>query len=70
MKRVAALALLAAVSISWLIPAKAQGTGVAEYAGQSRQADRKAARKQEKAIRKNMKVQQKAAKRLRKSVKS
>ena len=50
MKRVAALALLAAVSISWLIPAKAQGTGVAEYAGQSRQADRKAAKRLRKSV--------------------
>jgi uncharacterized lipoprotein NlpE involved in copper resistance len=62
MKRIAAFTLLVALSVSWSIPAKAQGTGVAEYARQSRKADKKAAKIQRKAVKKYVKAQRKALK--------
>jgi hypothetical protein len=62
MNRIAVFALLVALSVSWSMPAKAQGTGVAEYARQSREADKKAAKKQRKVAKKYVKAQRKAVK--------
>jgi hypothetical protein len=69
MKRIAVFTLLAALSVGWSIPAKAQRMSVAEAARQSRKADkkqqkmnRKAAKKQQKATKKYEKAQRKAAK--------
>jgi hypothetical protein len=49
MKRIALLALLAALSVSGSIPVQAQGTGAAEYARRSGKANKKAAKQQRKA---------------------
>jgi hypothetical protein len=62
MNRIAVFTLLVALSVSWSIPAKAQGTGVAEYARQSRKANKKAAKEQRKAWKKYVKAQRKAVK--------
>ena len=62
MKRIAVLTLLAALSAPWSMPAKAQSTGVAEYARKSRKANKKAAKEQQKAWKKSMKAQRKAIK--------
>jgi len=63
MKRTALFALLVALSVAWSIPAKAQSSGVAEYARQSRVA----AKKQQKMYRKSAKEQQKAMKKYEKA---
>jgi hypothetical protein len=68
MNRIAAFALLVALSAAWPMPAKAQGTGVAEYARQSREADKRAARQQRKAMKKYAKAQRKAAKKAKRHV--
>jgi hypothetical protein len=62
MNRIAVFTLLAALSVSWSIPAKAQDTGVAEYARQSRKANKKAAKEQRKAWKKYVKAQRKGVK--------
>jgi hypothetical protein len=62
MKRIAAFTLLVALSVSWSIPAKAQDFGVAEYARQSRKANKKAAKEYRKAVKKYVKAQRKAFK--------
>jgi len=62
MNRIVALTLLVALSVSWSIPAKAQGTSVAEYARQSRKADKNAATQYRKAMKKSMKTQRKTVK--------
>ncbi len=62
MSRIAAFTLLVALSVSWSMPAKAQSTGVAEYARKSRNADKNAAKQYRKAIKKSMKTQRKAVK--------
>jgi hypothetical protein len=69
MKRIAVLALLAALSAAWSIPAKAQGISIAEYERQSKEAakkqqkvNRKAAKKQRRMLRKAGKKQRKAMK--------
>jgi len=62
MKRIAVFALLAALNVSWSIPAKAQDTGVAEYVRQSRKANKKAAKEYRKAQKKYVKAQRKALK--------
>jgi hypothetical protein len=73
MKRMAVSTLLIALSVAWSIPAKAQSPGVAEYARNSREFDKKSAnaenrklkkasRKQRKAMKKYSKAQRKAAK--------
>jgi hypothetical protein len=62
MNRIAVFTLLVALSVSWSISAKAQGTGVAEYARQSRKANKKAAKEQRKAWKKSVKAQRKALK--------
>ena len=64
MNRITALTLLVAISASWPMPTKAQGTGVAEYARKSREADKKAAKQQRKAMKKYAKAQRKAAKKV------
>jgi hypothetical protein len=72
-KRIIVFMLLAALGIAWSVPAKAQSPGVAEYARNSREADKKsaktlnkrlkkAAKKQGKARKKYAKAQRKAAK--------
>jgi hypothetical protein len=62
MNRIAALTLLVALSVSWSIPAKAQSTGVAEYARKSRKADKNAAKQYRKAMKKSRKTQRRAVK--------
>jgi hypothetical protein len=62
MNRIAVFTLLAALSVSWSLPAKAQSTGVAEYARKSRKANKKAAKQQQKAWKKYAKAQRKAGK--------
>jgi hypothetical protein len=62
MNRIAVFALLAALSVFGSIPAKAQDTGVAEYARQSRKANKKAAKEQRKAWKKYTKAQRKSVK--------
>jgi hypothetical protein len=62
MSRIAGFALLVAVSISWPMQAKAQNDGVAEYARQSAQADKKAAKDYRKALKKSAKAQRKLLK--------
>jgi hypothetical protein len=64
MSRIAAFTLLVALSASWPMSARAQGTGVAEYARQSREADKRAAKQQRNAMKKNAKAQRKAAKKV------
>jgi hypothetical protein len=63
MNRIAVFTLLVALSVSWSIPAKAQGTGAAEYARQSRKLNKKAAKEQRKAWKKYAKAQRKDLKR-------
>lgn len=62
MNRIAVFTLLAALSLSWSIPVKAQSTGVARYARQSRKASKKAAKEQRKLRKKYVKAQREAAK--------
>jgi len=62
MKRVAAFILLAALSVAWSIPAKAQSPGVAEYASSSREFDKKSAKQQNKRLKKASRKQQRAMK--------
>ena len=80
MKRIAAFALLALLSIGWSIPASAQeGMTGAEYgrrtqieakkaAKQQRKLFKKAAKKQRKAMKKYIKAQRKAAKKANRQV--
>src|ERR1700730_12771606 len=58
--RIAVFALLAALSVSWSIPAKAQDTGVAEYARQSRKLNKKAGKQQPNERKKYVKAQRKS----------
>jgi hypothetical protein len=62
MNRISVFTLLVALSVFGSIPAKAQDTGVAEYARQSRKANKKAAKEQRKAWKKYAKAQRKALK--------
>jgi hypothetical protein len=62
MNRIAVFTLLAALSVSWPIPARAQDDGVAKYARQSQKLDKKAAKQQRKAWKKLAKAQRKAGK--------
>ena len=52
MNRISVFTLLVALSVFGSIPAQAQDTGVAEYARQSRKANKKAAKEQRKAWKK------------------
>ena len=67
MKRIAVFSLLAALSVAWSIPAKAQSPGVAEYARNSREFDKKSAKAQNKKLKKASKRQQKAMRKYSKS---
>ena len=62
MNRIVVFTLLVASSVSWSIPAKAQSTGVAKYARQSRKASKNAAKEQRKAWKKYMKAQRESVK--------
>jgi hypothetical protein len=67
MKRIAVFTLLAALSVAWSIPAKAQSPGVAEYARNSREFDKKSSAQQNKKLKKASRKQQKAMKKYSKS---
>jgi hypothetical protein len=67
MKRIAVFTLLAALSVAWSMPARAQSPGVAEYARNSREFDKKSAKAQNKKLKKASKKQQKARKKYSKS---
>jgi Ni/Co efflux regulator RcnB len=62
MKRIAVLTLLAVLSLAWSIPAKAQSPGVAEYARNSRERDKKLAKQENRRLKKASKKQRKAMK--------
>jgi hypothetical protein len=62
MPRIAIVTLLVAWSVSRSIPTKAQDTGVAEYARQSQNANKKAAKQQRKTWKKYVRAQRKALK--------
>lgn len=62
MKRIAVFALLAVLTVSWSMPAKAQGISAKEYARRSKKADKKAAKEYRKAQKKSLKQQRKALK--------
>jgi hypothetical protein len=62
MNRIAVFTLLAALSVSWSIPAKAQHTGAVEYARKSGKLNKKAAKEQRKASKKFAKAQRREAK--------
>jgi len=61
-KRIAAFALLLALTVAGLTPLKAQSPGVAEWARTSRVESKKYAKQQDKLIKKTYKNHQKAAK--------
>jgi hypothetical protein len=74
MKRIAALALVAILSVACSIPINAQGMSIPEYERQSQEAakkqekvNRKAAKKQRRMLRKAGKKQRKAMKRYEKA---
>ena len=67
MKRIAVFTLLAALSIAWSLPAKAQSPGVAEYARNSRERDKKLAKQENKRLKKASKKQRKANKKFSKA---
>jgi len=62
MKRFSVFVLLAALHGAWLMPAKAQSPGVAEYARSSTEFDKKSAKQQNKRLKKASKKQRKAMK--------
>ena len=62
MNRIAIFTLLAALCVAWSMPAKAQSPGVAEYARNSRERDKKSAKQQNKKLKKASKKQRKAMK--------
>jgi len=67
MKRIAILALLISLNVAWSIPAKAQSPGVAEYARNSREFDKKSAKAENKRLKKASKKQRKTMKKSSKS---
>ncbi len=67
MKQIAVFTLLAVLSVAWSIPARAQSPGVAEYARNSREFDKKSAKAQNKKLKKASKKQQKAMRKYSKS---
>jgi hypothetical protein len=67
MKRIAVFTLLAALSVAFSIPVRAQSPGVAEYARNSREFDKKSAKAQNKKLKKASKKQQKARRKYSKS---
>jgi hypothetical protein len=62
MKRIPVFTLLAALSVGWPAPANAQSPGVAEYASNSREFDKKSAAQENKRLKKASRKQQKAMK--------
>jgi hypothetical protein len=62
MNRLAVFTLLAVFTVSWSIPAEAQGISPVEYARRSKKADKKAAKEYRKAQKKSLKQQRKAIK--------
>jgi hypothetical protein len=62
MKRIAVFTLLAALSVDLSMPAKAQSPGVAEYARNSTERDKKMAKQENKRLKKASKKQRKAMK--------
>jgi cell division protein FtsB len=67
MKRIAVFTLLAVLSVAWSIPARAQSPGVAEYARNSREFDKKSAKAENKKLKKASKNQRKSMKKYSKS---
>ena len=67
MKRIAVFTLLAALSVVGSVPTRAQSPGVAEYASNSREFDKKSAKAENKKLKKASKRQQKAMKKSSKS---
>ena len=67
MKRIAVFTLLAALSTAWSMPARAQSPGVAEYARNSRERDKKMAKQENKRLKKAAKKQRKANKKFTKA---
>jgi hypothetical protein len=67
MKRIAVFTLLAALTIAWSLPVKAQSPGVAEYARNSRERDKRLAKQENKRLKKASKKQRKANKRFSKA---
>lgn len=67
MKRIAIFAMLICLNAVWSIPARAQSPGVAEYARNSREFDKKSAKAQNKKLKKASKQQRKAMKKSSKS---
>lgn len=65
MNRIVAFTLLAVSTVSWSLPAMAQGSqgmSAAEYARRSKKESKKAAKEYRKAVKKSMKEQRKQAK--------
>jgi len=67
MKQIAVFTLLIALNVALSVPAKAQSPGVAEYARNSREFDKKSAKEQNKKLKKASKQQRKAMKKSSKS---
>jgi hypothetical protein len=67
MKRIAIFALLICLNIAWSMPARAQSPGVAEYARNSREFDKKSAKAENKRLKKASKKQRKTMKKSSKS---
>ncbi len=62
MKRIGVFMLLAGLNVAWAVPATAQSPGVAEYARNSREADKKSAKEMNRRMKKAAKQQNKARK--------
>ena len=67
MKRIAVFTLLAVLSAVWSLPARAQSPGVAEYARNSREFDKKSAKAENKKLKQASRKQQKSMKNYSKS---
>ncbi len=67
MKRIAIFALLICLNVAWSMLARAQSPGVAEYARNSREFDRKSAKAENKRLKKASKKQRKTMKKSSKS---
>jgi hypothetical protein len=67
MMRIAVFTLLAVLSAAWSLPARAQSPGVAEYARNSREFDKKSAKAENKKLKKASRKQQKSMKKYSKS---
>ena len=67
MKRIAIFEFLICLNIAWSMPARAQSPGVAEYARNSREFDKKSAKAENKRLKKASKKQRKTMKKSSKS---